>query len=119
MPRFGLDNLLTREQIGDAAEYVRSLSNLSHDAVGAERGKAIFMGEGGCSGCHGKDGKGNQEIGAPNLTANIWLYGSSKETIVKSIETGRGGVMPAWGERLDPVTIKKLTVFVHSLGGGQ
>ncbi|MGA7327922.1 MAG: c-type cytochrome, partial [Rhodomicrobium sp.] len=119
MPRFGADNLLTPAQINDAAEYVRSLSKLPHDAAAADRGNAIFHGDGGCASCHGEDGKGNQEVGAPNLTANIWLYGGSKETIVTTITNGRGGVMPAWAERLDEETIKKLTVYVHSLGGGQ
>jgi cytochrome c oxidase cbb3-type subunit III len=119
MPRFGLDNLLTPQQIGDAAEYVQSLSKLPHDADAAGRGNAIFHGDGGCAGCHGENGKGNPEVGAPNLTANIWLYGGSKAAIVTTITTGRGGVMPAWAGRLEPETIKKLAVYVHSLGGGQ
>ena len=119
MPRFGLDGMLTAEQINDTAEFVRSLSSLPHDAAAAKRGDAIFRGDGGCAGCHGEDGKGNQEVGAPNLTANIWLYGGTKETIVKTLQTGRGGVMPAWAGRLEPETVKKLTVYVHSLGGGQ
>jgi cytochrome c oxidase cbb3-type subunit 3 len=119
MPRFGADNILTAGQIGDVAEYVRSLSKQVHDAAAAERGKAIFHGDGACATCHGEDGKGNQEVGAPSLTANIWLYGGSKADIVTSITNGRSGVMPAWAEKLDPETIKKLAVYVHSLGGGQ
>jgi cytochrome c oxidase cbb3-type subunit 3 len=71
------------------------------------------------SGCHGPEGKGTPELGAPNLTAKIWLYGSDKDTLVETITNGRGGVMPAWGNRLDDATIKALTVFVFSLGGGQ
>ncbi|HZV20406.1 MAG TPA: cytochrome-c oxidase, cbb3-type subunit III [Hyphomicrobiales bacterium] len=119
MPRFGLDGLLKPEQIDDVAEYVRSLSKLPHDVAAAERGKAVFNGDGACASCHGEDGKGNQAVGASNLTANIWLYGGSKDVIVKTIREGRGGVMPAWAGRLDPETIKKLAVYVHSLGGGQ
>ncbi|MBI4724238.1 MAG: c-type cytochrome, partial [Rhodomicrobium sp.] len=72
-----------------------------------------------CVTCHGENGKENQEVGAPNLTANIWLYGGTKAGIVKSIQTGRGGVMPGWAGRLDPAAIKELAVYVHSLGGGQ
>jgi cytochrome c oxidase cbb3-type subunit 3 len=117
MPRYGLDGVLTKEQISDTADYVLSLSGLNHEAAAAERGKAIFAEN--CAACHGEDGKGNQELGAPNLTDAIWLYGSAKADIVKSIETGRGGVMPAWAGRLDENTIKKLTIYVHSLGGGQ
>ncbi len=117
MPRFGLDGLLTKDQISDAADYVLSLSGAEHDNDAAGRGQAIFAEN--CAACHGEDGKGNQDLGSPNLTNAIWLYGSEKADIVKSIETGRGGVMPAWGPRLDENTIKKLTVYVHSLGGGQ
>jgi cytochrome c oxidase cbb3-type subunit 3 len=117
MPRFGLDQILDQSQISDAAEYVLSISGNDHDAAAAERGKTIY--EENCLACHGEDGKGNQELGAPNLTDAVWLYGSDKSDIVTSIETGRGGVMPAWGPRLDENTIKKLTVYVHSLGGGQ
>ena len=69
--------------------------------------------------CHGDNGKGNQELGAPDLTDKIWLYGSDEATLVETISNGRAGVMPAWVGRLDPSTIKALTVYVHSLGGGK
>jgi cytochrome c oxidase cbb3-type subunit 3 len=72
-----------------------------------------------CAACHGEQGKGNQDMGAPNLTDAIWLYGNSQEAVMQSIRTGRGGMMPAWSERLDPVAVKMLTLFVYSLGGGQ
>jgi cytochrome c oxidase cbb3-type subunit III len=117
MPRFGLDGMLQPAQIKDAAQYVLSLSKHATDAVAAERGKAIFAEN--CAGCHGEEGKGNQELGAPNLTDDIWLYGGKASDIEKTIETGRGGVMPFWTGRLDPVTIKMLAVYVHSLGGGK
>jgi cytochrome c oxidase cbb3-type subunit 3 len=117
MPRFGIDGILDQTQISDAAEYVLSLSGNDHDAAAAERGKTIFADN--CAACHGEDGKGIPDLGAPNLTDAIWLYGSNKADIVTSIQTGRGGVMPAWAGRLDENLIKKLTVYVHSLGGGQ
>jgi cytochrome c oxidase cbb3-type subunit 3 len=117
MPRFGLDQMLTKAQVADTAEYVLALSGAGHDAGAAERGKTLFAEN--CASCHTEDGRGNQELGAPNLTDSIWLYGSTKTDIAKSIETGRGGVMPAWAGRLDDNTIKKLTVYIHSLGGGQ
>ena len=72
-----------------------------------------------CAACHGEDGKGNMELGSPNLTDAIWLYGSWKEDIVAQIGTPKHGVMPAWAGRLDDVSIKQLAVYVHSLGGGQ
>jgi cytochrome c oxidase cbb3-type subunit III len=117
MPRFGLDQMLTKAQTADTADYVLALSGAGHDAAAAERGKAVFAEN--CAACHAEDGKGIQELGAPNLTDGIWLYGSAKADIVRSIETGRGGVMPSWAGRLDDNTIKKLTVYIHSLGGGQ
>ena len=117
MPRYGIDQIFEPVQINDAAEYVLSLSGRPSDPAAVERGKAIFAEQ--CVACHGEDGKGKLDQGAPNLTDGIWLYGGSKDAILTSIRTGRGGVMPTWGGRLDPVTIKQLAVFVHSLGGGK
>jgi cytochrome c oxidase cbb3-type subunit 3 len=117
MPRFGIDGALTAPQIADTAEFVLSLSGKSTDPAAADRGKPIFAES--CASCHGDDGKGNSELGAPNLADAIWLYGASKADVMTSIETGRGGVMPPWAGRLDAATIKKLSVYVHSLGGGQ
>lgn len=117
MPRFGLDGLLDKAQIADTAEFVLALSGQPHDTAAAERGKTIYAEN--CAVCHSEDGKGNADLGAPNLADQIWLYGGDRKDIVKSIETGRGGVMPAWAGRLDDETIKKLAVYVHTLGGGQ
>lgn len=117
MPRFGIDGILNDEQIDDAAAYVRSLGGLEHDEAAAERGGEIYAQQ--CAFCHGENGKGMQDLGAPNLTDAIWLYGSSKDAIVTSIRTGRGGMMPNFVGRLDDVTIKQLAVYVHTLGGGQ
>lgn len=117
MPRFGLDGALEQPAIKDAAHYVRSLSGLDADKDAAARGAATFAEQ--CTSCHGDDGKGNAELGAPNLADSIWLYGSSQDAVATSIATGRGGIMPAWQGRLDPVSVKMLTVYVHSLGGGK
>ncbi len=112
-------SVLKPDQIDDAAEYVLSLSNRPHDAAAAERGKVIFLGDGGCSGCHGDDAKGNKDLGSANLTSGIFQWGGTKADIVKTITEGRAGVMPAWAGKLAPETIKELAVYVHSLGGGQ
>lgn len=66
-----------------------------------------------------RESQGQPWLGAPDLTDAIWLYGSSRAAMVESVANGRAGVMPAWETRLDDVTIKSLTVYVHSLGGGQ
>jgi cytochrome c oxidase cbb3-type subunit 3 len=118
MPAFGRDGILKPEQISTVADYARSLSGLPVDA-GADlaAGKKIFADN--CALCHGADGKGNREMGSPNLTDKIWLYGSDKETIVQGLQNGRGGVMPAWQGRLSEPIIKALVVYVYSFGGGE
>lgn len=117
MPRFGIDKILTPTEIADSTQYVLSLSDKAADAAAVKRGQEHYVNN--CAACHGEDGKGNIELGAPNLTDNIWLYGGTPTQIAQSIHTGRGGVMPHWTGRLDPATIKMLTVYVHSLGGGK
>jgi cytochrome c oxidase cbb3-type subunit 3 len=118
MLAFGKQGILKPAEIVTVANYVRSLSGLPTAAgYDAAAGRKIFAES--CVSCHGEEGKGNQELGAPNLTDKIWLYGSDEATIIETITNGRGGVMPAWTGRLDPTTIKALAVYVHSLGGGQ
>ncbi len=118
MPAFGRDGILKRNQIEAAADYARSLSGLPMvPTQDLALGKQVFAET--CSVCHGAEGTGNREVGAPNLKDSIWLYGSSKETVIEGLSNGRGGVMPAWAGRLDETTIKALTVYVHSLGGGE
>ncbi len=118
MLAFGRDGMLKKDEIVTVANYVRSLSGLpTAPGVNAAAGAKIFSDN--CVTCHGEGGKGNQEVGAPNLTDQIWLYGSDEATIEETITNGRAGVMPTWSGRLDPITIKALTVYVHSLGGGK
>jgi cytochrome c oxidase cbb3-type subunit 3 len=116
MPRFGADQILTAEQIADVSAYALSLSGQPADAQAAGRGQAVFAEQ--CAACHGDDGKGNLELGAPNLADQIWLYGGP-DTVVAQVETPRHGVMPTWEGRLDDASLKMVTIFVHSLGGGK
>jgi cytochrome c oxidase cbb3-type subunit III len=116
MPKFGADKILKPEEISDAAEYVLSLSKHETVSGAASRGQKTFADQ--CAACHGENGKGTQSLGAPNLTDSIWLYGGDKTSIMESISTGRGGVMPSWESRFDASTLKMLAVYVHSLGGG-
>ncbi len=117
MPAFGRDEILTREDINDVTEYVLSLSGSETDPAAAGRGADIFVEQ--CSACHMEDGTGNQDLGAPNLTDAIWLYGGDKADVVETVTNSRSGMMPAWTGRLDDTTIKQLAVYVHSLGGGE
>jgi cytochrome c oxidase cbb3-type subunit III len=118
MLAFGKDGVLKPDQIVNVANYVRSLSGLPTQAgYDAAAGKKIFAEN--CTACHGDNAKGNQELGAPDLTDKIWLYGSDEATLIETITNGRSGVMPAWEGRLNPVTLKAMAVYVHSLGGGK
>ena len=128
MPAFS--EVLNGGQIDQLANYVASLSGIDHDSAKAAAGDTLFHGEAaGCYVCHGGDAKGRQELGAPNLTDNIWLWANvpaagSAEGKVAAIRgviaSGLNkGVMPAWSARLTPEQIKVLTVYVHELGGGQ
>lgn len=114
MPRFGTDELLTAAQVAAVTDHVLSLSGR---AKSTPEGAKVFQEQ--CVACHQADGKGNQELGAPNLTDGIWLYGGDRESIYRTIFYARNGSMPAWGERLDEATLKMLALYVHSLGGGR
>jgi cytochrome c oxidase cbb3-type subunit III len=118
MPAFGKDGILKKEEVREVANHVRALAGLATEASYKKDAGAKLFTEN-CVACHGEQGKGNQELGAPNLTDAIWLYGSDVNSLVETITYSRAGVMPAWSGRLDPVTIKALAVYVHSLGGGQ
>lgn len=112
MPALG--EMLKKEEIGQVADYVLSLSSGKGDS---ETGAAIFKQN--CAACHGDTGHGNRELGAPNLADAIWLYGGDKASIVQQMRAPRHGVMPHWDTRLPDETIKQLTIYVHSLGGGE
>lgn len=118
MPAFGRDGLLTGAEIRDVAHYVRSLSALPvPQSADLALGSEIFATN--CASCHGDEGKGNRELGAPDLTDAIWLYGSDTADVVATITNARNSSMPAWSERLDPTSLKALTFYVHNLGGGE
>jgi cytochrome c oxidase cbb3-type subunit 3 len=114
MPSFGKDGILKEEEIETVAKYVMSLSGQEKSS---KEGKNLFAQH--CASCHGKDGKGQKDVGAPNLSDEIWLYGNDIKDITNTIYYSRYGVMPYWNSRLDNTTIKQLSLYVHSLGGGE
>lgn len=116
MPTFGQD-LLTPEQISQAANHVFKLAGLKHDTTLATAGMTVFTEN--CASCHGEKGEGNQELGAPQLNDAIWLYGNTPELITAQIKAPRHGMMPSWQARLGESKVKQLTAYVMSLGGGQ
>lgn len=117
MLAFGRDGILSPAQISDVVEHVVQISGRDADAEAASRGAAIFAQQ--CASCHGPDGRGQQALGAPDLTDGIWLYGGERLNIQQSVHNGRSGVMPAWTGRLSDEQITALAVYVHALGGGQ
>lgn len=117
MSSFGADELLTRAEIADVTQFVLMLGGAATDTEAAARGEELYADN--CAACHGDDGRGLTELGAPNLTDDIWLYGGTAEAIQAQIWRPQHGVMPAWGERLGETAIKELTVYVHALGGGR
>ena len=114
MPAFA--GLFARGESQALSGYVLSLSGLPGDGD-LDLGAQLYADN--CAVCHAEDGQGDQALGAPNLADAIWFYGSTQAEIIEQINAPRHGVMPAWGERLDENTLKMLTVYVHSLGGGE
>lgn len=117
MPAYGRDGMLTPKEIDDLVQYVLNLSGREADQAAIDRAAPIFATQ--CVTCHGADGKGNRQLGAPNLTDHEWLFGGEPRDIQQTIYSARNAHMPAWQGRLDDPTIKALAVYVHSLGGGE
>lgn len=113
MPAKGLKPDMTNSDVNDLTHYLLAFSNRSDDAAAVERGGKMFQTA--CAACHGADAKGVQAIGAPNLTDNIWLYGSSAAKITQTLLHGRAGVMPAQEQALGQEKIHLLAAYVYSL----
>ncbi len=117
MPAFGVDGILEGPQIAAAVEHVLAISGADHDAGLAAEGAVVFAEN--CVSCHGEAGKGDRELGAPNLTDAIWLYGGTREALTYTIVNARFGVMPPWATRLSADELRAVAVYVHSRGGGE
>ena len=115
MPAFV--EILEEAEIPAVVEYVRSLSGQEVDAALAEEGVGVYANN--CAACHGDAGLGDRELGAPNIADAIWLYGGDRASLTDTITNARFGVMPAWGQRLSEADVRAVSVYVHSLGGGE
>jgi cytochrome c oxidase cbb3-type subunit 3 len=102
----------TAADVRNVAHYVLSLSGSPHNSVAAQLGKDKFVT---CAACHGADGKGNQALGAPNLTDKVWLHGWGEEAVVAAITNGRNNLMPPQASRLSPEQVHVLAAYVWSL----
>lgn len=115
MPAFG--EILSPDEIGEVVNHVRAISGQDHDAALAAKGATIFADN--CAVCHGENGHGDREQGAPNLTDAIWLYGGDVDTLTTTVTKARFGVMPAWTRRLSEADVRAVASYVHGLGGGE
>lgn len=110
----GFEGIFTPQQTSAVVDHVLSFTGQAQSsAMGAE----LYANN--CLACHGPAGQGDRLQGAPNLADAIWLYGDSRAQITQQILNPRMGMMPRWSDKLDPVTIKMLTAYVHSRGGGE
>ncbi|MFK7866642.1 MAG: cytochrome-c oxidase, cbb3-type subunit III [Alphaproteobacteria bacterium] len=105
------DGILTNGEIDLLASWLAGESD--------ENEQVATLFEENCSACHGEDGRGIADMGAPNLMDAIWLYGGDKGSITETLVKGRAGVMPAWIDRLSLGEIRVLATYVHAQGGGQ
>jgi len=110
MPAF--EGQLKAPQIADVTQYVMSLSGRGGGGDAVARGDLVFKQN--CAACHGVEAKGNQALGAPNLTDSVWLYGGSAETIRETISRGRQGRMPAQKELLGEARVHLLAAYVYA-----
>ncbi|MDX2208876.1 MAG: cytochrome-c oxidase, cbb3-type subunit III [Sphingopyxis sp.] len=117
MPAFGRDGIFTAAQVQDVVSHVRTLSGAEQRSASSALGAQLYADN--CAVCHGAAGEGIRALGAPRLNDAIWLYGGDRATLTQTVTNARQGVMPRWGHRLDATTIKMLTAYVHSLGGGE
>lgn len=112
MLAFGRDGILPREDIHIVADYVQSLSGAEVPAGRLAAGADIFANN--CASCHGEDGRGIMDLGAPNLADDIWIYGGDDASLFDTIWAGRQGWMPAWEGRLTETERKILTVYLQN-----
>lgn len=117
MPSFGRDGILDADNVKAAATYVYSLSHPDYvtdaNRTAISAGHQVFQDN--CAICHGENARGNQDLGAPNLTDNRWIYGGDLAEIVETVHGGRQGHMPTWDKRLTDAQIKILALYVHDL----
>ena len=111
MPPWG--QVLGAPGVDQVVAYVQQISGQSADATLATAGKTLF--ETNCAACHGVDGKGNPLLGAPNLTDDVWLYGGDAATLKATLENGRNGQMPAFGDRLGQERVRLLAAYAMKL----
>ena len=114
MPAFGRDEMLERGDILTLVPYIRHLAGLeAAEGADLDAGAALFAEN--CASCHGEEAMGDTSLGAPNLTDDFWIYGGDRETLYETLIGGRQGHMPHWSDRLSPLQLRILALYVASL----
>ena len=116
MLAFGRDGILDAAAVRNVSTFVRALSDphARGDAGALRSGRAVYAAN--CASCHGATADGDQERGIPNLADRAWIYGGDEQAVLDSVAKGRQGQMPAWGERLSPLEIRILTLYLLDKG---
>ena len=113
MPAEGRTHQLSAPEIDDVVEFVLHLSRRPHDEAAAERGRKLFYDKGNCFDCHASDAMGNTDYGSPALLGPTWNYGGDRQTLRRTIYSGRHGLCPAWISQLTPPQIRALAVYLY------
>jgi cytochrome c oxidase cbb3-type subunit III len=103
------DAELTDANIADLLIKLDQLAGRKVDAQALERAEENWVW---CVDCHGKEGRGVQAIGGPNLIDKESLYGNDKKTLALSIAEGRKGVCPGGDGKLNDAAIKALAQWL-------
>jgi cytochrome c oxidase cbb3-type subunit 3 len=114
MPAFGLRGVLSEAQVRSMVQYLLQLSGRPYAAEAADEGRALYFGVANCGDCHGPDGRGNNDYGAPDLTRNVWNSGGDPQSLYTSIYAGRHRIMPAWRGTLSLEQIRALATYVYA-----
>jgi cytochrome c oxidase cbb3-type subunit 3 len=115
MPAFGLTGRLSDAEIRNVVQYLLQLSGRPHQAAAASEGRAVYddVAKANCGDCHGDDGRGNSNYGAPDLTANVWNSGGDPQSLYDAIYFGQHRTMPGWIGVLSLEQLRALSVYVY------
>ncbi len=111
MPAWG--KVIGEQSVESVTEYVLQLSGQEYNPQLVQAGQQVFQQT--CVACHGAEGKGQQSLGAPNLTDEVWLYDGSRQGVQHSVRNGLNNQMPAQKEMLRDEKIHLLTAYVYKL----
>lgn len=114
MPAFGLRGILSAGQIRNVVQYLLQLNGRPYEVEAANDGRALYAGTGNCADCHGPDARGNNDYGAPDLTANVWNSGGDPQALYAAIYSGQHRIMPAWRRTLKLEQIRALATYVYA-----